>query len=172
VDFKPDSLPVFCVDNCIYHTCRNMQEALLSGIPELRKFCYSIPAKAQFRSAHHYVATKLSSLISCLELWIGSARDPGLRSLANRVSTTALSGVMTLYEILFGVLLMPFRFHALGAFEARWQSAVEDAFDDAVNGYGMLVTTTGDLWFVLKTKMRTSRPSPTAPLQPHTAGTE
>lgn len=92
-DFEPGHLPVFCVDNRIYHTCQNMQEALLSGIPALRKFCYSIPAKAQFRSASHYIGTQLPSLVSSLELWIQAACDPEVQSLAKIVPAESLSSV-------------------------------------------------------------------------------
>jgi hypothetical protein len=92
-DFKPGYLPIFCVDNRMYHTCRNMQEAILSGIPELRKFCYSIPAKAQFRAGSHYIGTQIPSLVSSVELWTEAARDPEMQALANIVPTNSLSSV-------------------------------------------------------------------------------
>jgi hypothetical protein len=92
-DFKPGYLPVFCVDNRIYQTCRNMQEANLSGIPELRKFCCSIPAKAHFRSANHYIGTELPSLISSVDFWIQAASDPGTRSLTTIVPANSMSEV-------------------------------------------------------------------------------
>ena len=91
--FEPGSLPVYCVDNRMYHTCRNTQEALLSGIPGLRKFCYSIPAKAQFRAGSHYMGTQLPSLISSIELWVEAARDPEMQALAKIVPTKSLSSV-------------------------------------------------------------------------------
>lgn len=93
VHFKPGCLPVFCEDNRTYHTCRNMQEAILSGIPELRKFCYSIPAKAQFRAGSHYIGTQLPSLVSSLGLWIAAARDPEVKAL------TEIMPVKTLYNV-------------------------------------------------------------------------
>jgi hypothetical protein len=108
VYFQPGYLPVFCVDNRIYHTCQNLQEALLSGIPDLRKFCYSIPAKAQFRAANHYIGTELSSLVSSVELWVQAALDPGMQSLAKIVPTESLSSVGSSTDPSFSMSLMTF----------------------------------------------------------------
>lgn len=72
-----------------------MREAMLSGIPELRKFCYSLPAKAQFRSANHYLSTELVSLVLSAELWNGAARTPGMVRLAKVMSAGSLSSVRT-----------------------------------------------------------------------------
>lgn len=94
-DFRPNQLAVFCVDNCTYHACRTEEEAYLSGIPALRKFCYEIPARAQFRSAHHFISTELPSLISSIKLWIEAARSPAKQCLAKIVSAESLSSVRT-----------------------------------------------------------------------------
>lgn len=44
-----------------------------SGIPELRRFCHTITAVAQLLEARHFLQSKLSSLLSSVELWASSS---------------------------------------------------------------------------------------------------
>lgn len=86
---------VFCVDNRIYHECCNIQEVNLSGIPPLRKFCYEIPAEAQFEAAYQYIGTELPHLVTSIGLWIETADGPGKQNLAHIVSAESLSSVQS-----------------------------------------------------------------------------
>jgi len=46
-----------------------------SGVPELRRFCHSVAAKAQFRASDHFLAVDIPSLIQHLDVWLdGSHR--------------------------------------------------------------------------------------------------
>lgn len=44
-----------------------------SGIPELRKHCHSIVAKAQFRVSNHFLEVEVPDLVQSLEVWTASA---------------------------------------------------------------------------------------------------
>ena len=44
----------------------------MSGIPELRKFCHTVVAEAQFHAALHYLDVKCLGLLQQLELWTQS----------------------------------------------------------------------------------------------------
>ena len=92
-DLEKNKFAVFCVDNRVYHNCCNIEEANLSGIPQLRKFCYEISAKAQFRAAYQYIGTELPTLLSSIRLWIEATRSPGKQDLAQMVSAESLSSV-------------------------------------------------------------------------------
>lgn len=68
-------LDIFCVSNTVYEKyCRkgNREYVEASGIPELRRFCHSITAEAQFREARHFLHSSLASLLNSLGLWAGS----------------------------------------------------------------------------------------------------
>lgn len=78
------SLRVFCVGNKDYeHREIHFREAQMlaikgSGVPELRDFCHSIVAKAQFRASNHFLETQIPDLIQSLKLWMEAAKDePG-----------------------------------------------------------------------------------------------
>ena len=49
-----------------------------SGIPDLRRFCHSIVAEAQFRAADHYIEVQIKGLIQSLQVWLTAAdgQDP------------------------------------------------------------------------------------------------
>jgi len=70
-----------------------MQEAMQSGIPELQRYCYGIPAMAQFKSAYHYINTELPLLISSIKLRVEAAHRPKNQKLAEIVSADSLSRV-------------------------------------------------------------------------------
>jgi len=68
-------LEVFCVSNTTYEKFSrkgNTEMVLASGIPELRRFCHTITAGAQFLEAKHFLRSNLSSLLSSVELWASS----------------------------------------------------------------------------------------------------
>ena len=74
------SLRVFCVGNKDYDNRQLCEEARAlaikgSGVPELRDFCHSVVAKAQFRASYHFVETQIPDLIQSLKLWIEAAND-------------------------------------------------------------------------------------------------
>ena len=44
-----------------------------SDIPEIRKHCHSIVARAQFRTSNHFLEVEVPDLVQSLEVWIASA---------------------------------------------------------------------------------------------------
>jgi hypothetical protein len=68
-EFEPERVPVFCVDNMDYQNPDFTLDINATGIPQLRHFCYSVPAKALFRSAHNFLENLLPSLIQSVRLW-------------------------------------------------------------------------------------------------------
>ncbi len=78
-DFSPaGNLDVFCVANQDYQGRYGQGEEAHklaiqgSGIPELRRFCHSIPARAQFRATNHFLEVQLKGLVQSLELWLSA----------------------------------------------------------------------------------------------------
>ncbi|KFZ06243.1 hypothetical protein V501_07587 [Pseudogymnoascus sp. VKM F-4519 (FW-2642)] len=64
-------LEVFCVSNTTYgkYTIKgNVEMVQASGIPELRRFCYTMTAHAQLLEARHFLSSMLSSLLNSAEL--------------------------------------------------------------------------------------------------------
>lgn len=43
-----------------------------SGIPDLRLFCHSIVANAQFRASKHFLEVENHGLIQMLEVWVAA----------------------------------------------------------------------------------------------------
>lgn len=75
-------LEVFCVSNPTYEKYSekgNDELVRASGIPQLRRFCHSITADAQFREASHFLRSTLPSLISSLELWANASLEVAQR---------------------------------------------------------------------------------------------
>ncbi|RYO92978.1 hypothetical protein DL762_001340 [Monosporascus cannonballus] len=67
-----EKLDVFCVSNTTYEKYSEKGDEELvraSGIPQLRQFCHSITAEAQFREALDRLQARLPTLINSLELW-------------------------------------------------------------------------------------------------------
>ena len=65
-------LKVFCVSNKTYEKFSRKGEVEYveaSGIPELRSFCHSITAQAQFAEANHFLHTSLPGLLNSAKLW-------------------------------------------------------------------------------------------------------
>ena len=78
------NLRVFCIGNKDYegHEIDYAEARALaingSGVPELRDFCHSVVAKAQFRASNHFIETQIPDLIQSLKLWVEAAGDdPG-----------------------------------------------------------------------------------------------
>ncbi|KAM0549484.1 hypothetical protein ACHAPJ_009300 [Fusarium lateritium] len=71
-------LDVFCVSNKWYEKyCPkgNTDFVDASGIPELRRFCHTLTADAQFNEARHFLRSRLSALLNTLDLWATSSLD-------------------------------------------------------------------------------------------------
>ena len=69
-------LEVFCVSNTTYEKFSKKGNGTLvraSGVPELRRFCHTITAEAQFLQARNFLQSTLSSLLSSVELWADSS---------------------------------------------------------------------------------------------------
>ena len=70
-----EKLDVFCISNTTYEKYAEKGNAQLvdaSGIPQLRKFCQSITAEAQFREALHFLRSTLPNLLNSVELWVSA----------------------------------------------------------------------------------------------------
>jgi hypothetical protein len=81
--FSPKRMPVFCIDNVYYQEQEFPQAVNLSGIPDLRRYCLSLPGRALFRSADTYLETRLPALINSLEIWLDAAHTAGTQSFSN-----------------------------------------------------------------------------------------
>jgi hypothetical protein len=81
--FSPKRMPVFCIDNVYYQEQESPQAVDLSGIPDLRRYCLSLPGRALFRSADTYLETRLPALINSLEIWLDAAHTAGTQSFSN-----------------------------------------------------------------------------------------
>ena len=46
-----------------------------SGIPDLRRHCHTIVARAQFRASNHFLNVEIPDLIQSLEVWVESAKQ-------------------------------------------------------------------------------------------------
>ncbi|KAH8812284.1 hypothetical protein F5884DRAFT_784973 [Xylogone sp. PMI_703] len=69
-------LEVFCVSNTTYKKYSrkgNTEMVLVSGIPELRRFCHKITAGAQLLEGKHSLQATLPSLLSSVAIWAGSS---------------------------------------------------------------------------------------------------
>lgn len=65
-------LEVFCVSNTTYGKYvkkGNIEMVQASGIPELRRFCYTMTAHAQLLEARHFLSSMLSTLLNSAELF-------------------------------------------------------------------------------------------------------
>lgn len=84
---------MFYVDNKLYRDSFNLEAVEVSGIPGLRRFCYTIPAQALYTSARNFLYNSLPSLVRSLDLWYESGRENGSQPLLNTVSTAELREV-------------------------------------------------------------------------------
>ena len=71
-------LKVFCVSNTVYEKyCKKGVDEYVnaSGIPDLRKFCHSVTARAQFMEASHFLQSKIPCLLNSAKLWVGAIQE-------------------------------------------------------------------------------------------------
>jgi hypothetical protein len=92
--FLPKQMPVFCIDNSLYQTQKSLQAVEVSGIPDLRRYCLSLPGRALFRSADTFLETHLPALINSLKIWLEAARNAGTRSLSNVIDLKQVRDVL------------------------------------------------------------------------------
>ena len=94
-DSGKEYLNVFCIGNIDYDMEGDLRmdtEARDiaikgSGIPELRRHCHTIVARAQFKASNHFLNVEIPGLIQSLEVWVESAKqDIGSSVPPNRVS--------------------------------------------------------------------------------------
>lgn len=75
---RADNLNIFCVGNKDYEGSgywgpeTRIIAAEGSGIPDLRRFCHSVVAKAQFRATINFLDVEMHGLIQKLEVWIAA----------------------------------------------------------------------------------------------------
>ena len=88
------NINVFCIGNNDYDMEGDLrmdteaQDIAIkgSGIPELRRHCHNIVARAQFRASNHLLNVEIPDLIQSLEVWVESAnQDSGSSVTPNRV---------------------------------------------------------------------------------------
>ena len=86
-DLVPTSeLRVFCVGNSDYKKFKSSRKqgsfAFINatGVPSLRQFCRSVPAKAQFEAGLQFLETQIPALLHSIELWISAG--PGIDAVA------------------------------------------------------------------------------------------
>ncbi|KAL4805559.1 hypothetical protein BDV18DRAFT_161210 [Aspergillus unguis] len=103
----PD-VKVFCVSSRLYadHRRVNGEQATeyirLSGIPDLRRYCQSVPAEAQLRATTTFLETRVPALLGSLHGWVlrGSnsvsvERAATLRRVLDEAQETLQSGIMS-----------------------------------------------------------------------------
>ena len=72
---------IFCVGNDDYegnklHPGSSAHRLAISGsgVQELRRFCHSVAAKAQFRASDHFLVVDIPSLIQHLDVWLDGSK--------------------------------------------------------------------------------------------------
>ncbi|KAI9879730.1 MAG: hypothetical protein M1830_007515 [Pleopsidium flavum] len=98
--FPSGGLDIFCVANKDYQGYLEQgreAHALAiagSGIPHLRRFCHSIPARAQFRATNHFLEIQLKGLVQSLELWLSAGtKNNSLQLPSNNFSEELRKGI-------------------------------------------------------------------------------
>lgn len=92
--FSPGHMPVFCIDNVLYQEQEFPQAVDVSGVPDLRRYCLSLPGRALFRSADTFLETRLPALINSLDIWLEAAHNAGTQSFSNIVDADQLHEVL------------------------------------------------------------------------------
>ncbi|EAU36995.1 predicted protein [Aspergillus terreus NIH2624] len=78
---RNDRARVFCVSNTLYsdHREDDRDQAdeyiRLSGIPELRRYCQSVPAEAQLRSTESFIKNQAPAILGSLTQWTLARTD-------------------------------------------------------------------------------------------------
>lgn len=92
--FLPKQMPVYCIDNSLYHNQNSPLAVEVSGIPDLRRYCLSLPGRALFRSADTFLESRLPALINSLEIWLEAAHNAGTQSLSDVVDLKRVRDVL------------------------------------------------------------------------------
>jgi hypothetical protein len=104
--FLPRLMPVFCIDNAYYEEQDFPQAVNMSGIPDLRRYCLSLPGRALFRSADAFLETRLPALVNSLDIWLEAAHSAGTQSFSNLLDAEkvhdALDSMLGDWEADFG----------------------------------------------------------------------
>ncbi|KAL8696199.1 MAG: hypothetical protein Q9224_002922 [Gallowayella concinna] len=85
------SINVFCIGNRDYegaeYRSKEAHERAIQGscIPDLRRFCHSIVASAQYRASVHFLEVELPSLIQSLEVWLSVSEQKALTTIDPRI---------------------------------------------------------------------------------------
>lgn len=69
---KTRNLDVFCISNTTYqeHSEKgNVDMVEKSGVPELRRFCRKITARAQLLQALHFIRSEVPGLLNSIKIW-------------------------------------------------------------------------------------------------------
>jgi hypothetical protein len=67
------NLDVFCISNTVYQEhseTGNVDMIEKSGVPELRRFCRKITARAQLLQALHFMRSEVPSLLNSIKIWV------------------------------------------------------------------------------------------------------
>lgn len=92
-------LKVFCVSNRYYEGAAfdtNIAKDIarsVSGIRELRQFCHTVVAEAQYYAAIHYIDVKCLGLLRQLELWTQATSTKKREQVIQRNSVKELQNV-------------------------------------------------------------------------------
>jgi hypothetical protein len=89
-------LDVFCISNTTYQEhseTGNVDMVEKSGVPELRRFCRKITARAQLLQALHYIRSEVPSLLNSIKIWVEC-----LQSSSNTRDKDADNDVLEKYE--------------------------------------------------------------------------
>jgi len=100
---KDGQLNVFCVCNKIYQELAeegDVEMVIASGVPSLRRFCYSITAKSQLEEAKNFLDGGIASLLTPMQLWVDSTQNVAVDLKAKKV----ISDKMTELEQEVGLL--------------------------------------------------------------------
>jgi len=73
-EFEGTTLNIFCVSNIWYEKYKHSKGTsdvaprlvTTSGIPELRRFCYSLSTQSRFDEAMHFLRTTLPSILTSI----------------------------------------------------------------------------------------------------------
>ncbi|KAL8950134.1 MAG: hypothetical protein Q9222_003811 [Ikaeria aurantiellina] len=93
------NVKVFCVGNRDYegfgYRCEEARDHAVRGscIPELRRFCHSVVAQAQYRASMHFLEVELPTLIRSCEVWLDAADQESSTVIDPQIVTTLQSAL-------------------------------------------------------------------------------
>ncbi|KAL3436714.1 hypothetical protein BDV09DRAFT_202801 [Aspergillus tetrazonus] len=139
--YQPD-VKIFCVSSKLYsdhrgdYKERNAEYIRLSGIPELRRYCQSIPAEAQLRATSAFLKNRVPAILGSLNQWVLAAsnsvtveRAATVRLVldnARKILETRLTSRNSCIQSANQILLQSFKTPLLAAFvsdsEEKWKA--------------------------------------------------